>query len=87
MKKRIVLGAAMAGLVVLAGCHKRQDTTTVNTDANMAYGNMDAGMGNAADTMATGAALSQANATEAMGANTAADLSTHDHDTNLANGI
>lgn len=88
MKKAIVLGIAM-GLATLTACSKSpQEAAADNIQANaeMTADNLE-DMADNTSGAAADALENQADATRATADNMADDLTTHDADTNLANGI
>ena len=89
MKKIIVLGAAVAALSVSA-CSKsptEQAADNIQANAEATADNLEDLSDNAASPAAADALQNEADATRASGDNMAADLTTHDADTNLSNGI
>jgi hypothetical protein len=88
--KKIVTLAAAAALVSLGACNKSPEQAAadnIEANADAMADNMEELAGNTSDPAMANMLENEADATRAEGANMAEDLTTHDADTNLSNGI
>lgn len=89
MKKIVVLGVA-AGLAALSACSntpREQAADNIQANAEAVADNLEDAADNATTPAAEASLENQADATRAAGDNAAEDMTTHDPDTNPANGI
>lgn len=89
MKKMILAGAGI-GLLALAACHsspREQVADNIEANADSFADNLESAAGNTNSAALQNSLQNRADATRALGDNLAADMRTHDPDTNLANGI